>query len=36
MSRAEVTCGLSVQNWWLLLAFGLACLGMAIVTALGL
>jgi hypothetical protein len=36
MSRAEVTRGLSVQNWWLLLAFGLVCLGVAIVTAFNL
>jgi len=36
ISRAEVTRGLSVQNWWLLLAFGLACLGVALVTAFNL
>jgi len=36
MSRAEVTRGLSVQNWWLLLAFGLVCLGVALVTAFNL
>ena len=36
MSRAEVTRGLSVQNWWLLLAFGLVCVGVALVTAFNL
>jgi hypothetical protein len=36
MSRAEVTRGRSVQNWWLLLSFGLVCLGVAIVTAFNL
>jgi hypothetical protein len=36
MSRVEVTRGRSVQNWWLLLAFGLACLGVGIWTAVSL
>lgn len=36
ISRAEVTRGRSVQNWWLLLAFGLACLGVGLWTALSL
>ncbi|MDO7885703.1 hypothetical protein [Hymenobacter cheonanensis] len=36
MSRVEVTRGRSVQNWWLLLAFGLACLGVGLWTAVSL
>lgn len=36
MSRAEVMRGRSVQNWWLLLAFGLACLGVGVWTAISL
>lgn len=36
MARAEVTRGRSVQNWLLLLAFGLACLGVGLWTALSL
>lgn|GEM_PF-2944264 len=35
ISQVEVTRGRSVQNWWLLLAFGLACLGVALWVALG-
>ena len=36
MSRVEVTRGRSVQNWWLLLTFGLACLGVGLWTAISL
>jgi len=36
MSRIEVMRGRSVQNWWLLLAFGLACLGVGVWTAISL
>lgn len=36
MNRIEVTRGRSVQNWWLLLAFGLACLGVGLWTAISL
>ena len=36
MSRVEVTRGRSVQNWWLLLTFGLACLGVGLWTAVSL
>jgi hypothetical protein len=36
MSRIEVTRGRSVQHWWLLLAFGLACLGVGLWAAFSL
>jgi hypothetical protein len=36
INKVEVTRGRSVQNWWLLLAFGLACLGVGLWTALSL
>jgi hypothetical protein len=36
MHQVKVTRGLSVQNWWLLLAFGLGCLGFAALSLLSI